>query len=494
MKKKSSTKKHNTLSAEKKAQRKEEVQKQKRKSIRKRVLIGAIAVVLLGGAATGTIVVYHDDAIMTHARTAMKSDHYRVSQAMMSYYLKRMYNTYLNYYSADTLKSSYGLDVTKPLQDQPHDEDQSWYDYLLSTTEKSVQDLLVLAEAADANGFSLTQEQKDDMEKELNAIDMSEYPDVVTKEDIRTCMEIQKKATYYNQQLQDSLENTEEEMDTYFQEHAKNYETCDYATFTFSYEAQSAQTGLYLTQEEAANYAKSLEACKDLSAFQSWVSNYYKQSDQELSQLEIQQAVEKTYQENIGYTEGSAISEWIFDENAAVGDSQIFQSESSNSFTICLLLTQPEREEAPTVNVRHILIRSDSYASDEEAKAQAEAIYQEWKNGAQTEDSFSELAEKYSEDTAEKGLYEDVYPGEMVTSFNDWCFDDARKPGDTGIVESSYGYHILYFIQKNDTPTWKVLVNKDLISQKHQDTITGYSDTYQIKVKEKNIKDLELIQ
>ena len=93
-----------------------------------------------------------------------------------------------------------------------------------------------------------------------------------------------------------------------------------------------------------------------------------------------------------------------------------------------------------------------------------------------------------------KGLYEDVYPGEMVTSFNDWCFDDARKPGDTGIVESSYGYHILYFIQKNDTPTWKVLVNKDLISQKHQDTITGYSDTYQIKVKEKNIKDLELIQ
>ena len=90
------------------------------------------------------------------------------------------------------------------------------------------------------------------MEKELNAIDMSEYPDVVTKEDIRTCMEIQKKATYYNQQLQDSLENTEEEMDTYFQEHAKNYETCDYATFTFSYEAQSAQNRPSCSREAAA--------------------------------------------------------------------------------------------------------------------------------------------------------------------------------------------------------------------------------------------------
>ena len=36
----------------------------------------------------------------------------------------------------------------------------------------------------------------------------------------------------------------------------------------------------------------------------------------------------------------------------------------------------------------------------------------------------------------------------MVSEFNDWCFDPARKSGDTGIVynEGSYtGYHVMYF-------------------------------------------------
>ena len=34
----------------------------------------------------------------------------------------------------------------------------------------------------------------------------------------------------------------------------------------------------------------------------------------------------------------------------------------------------------------------------------------------------------------------------MVAAFNDWCFDSSRKPGDTGIVETTYGYHVMYFV------------------------------------------------
>ena len=38
----------------------------------------------------------------------------------------------------------------------------------------------------------------------------------------------------------------------------------------------------------------------------------------------------------------------------------------------------------------------------------------------------------------------------MVATFNDWCFDSARKTGDTGIVESTYGYHVMYFVGNSD--------------------------------------------
>ena len=40
----------------------------------------------------------------------------------------------------------------------------------------------------------------------------------------------------------------------------------------------------------------------------------------------------------------------------------------------------------------------------------------------------------------------------MVTNFNDWCFDEARQPGDHGIVETEYGYHIMYFVGDSETP------------------------------------------
>ena len=33
-----------------------------------------------------------------------------------------------------------------------------------------------------------------------------------------------------------------------------------------------------------------------------------------------------------------------------------------------------------------------------------------------------------------------------MTEFNDWCFDASRKTGDTAIVKTQYGYHIMYFV------------------------------------------------
>ena len=69
-------------------------------------------------------------------------------------------------------------------------------------------------------------------------------------------------------------------------------------------------------------------------------------------------------------------------------------------------------------------------AKKAEAEQKAQDILDEWKAGAATEDSFAELANEYSEDPGSNttgGLYEQVYQGQMVTEFNDWCFDPARQ-------------------------------------------------------------------
>lgn len=120
------------------------------------------------------------------------------------------------------------------------------------------------------------------------------------------------------------------------------------------------------------------------------------------------------------------------------------------------------------VDIRHILIMpeggvkgSDGYMvyTDEEWEAcriEAQKIYDQWLNGEKTEDSFGALANEKSQDqngqVTNGGLYENVYINEMVKAFNDWCFDETRQPGDHGLVQTEYGYHIMYFVAKE--PIW----------------------------------------
>lgn len=110
--------------------------------------------------------------------------------------------------------------------------------------------------------------------------------------------------------------------------------------------------------------------------------------------------------------------------------------------------------EEKSIDVRHILFLSgngDGSATEEEkaeAKAKAEAMLAEYLTDP-TEEHFADLAMENSEDpgsASNGGLYEGVYEGQMVDTFNDWCFDEARQYGDTDIVETSYGYHIMFFV------------------------------------------------
>ena len=122
------------------------------------------------------------------------------------------------------------------------------------------------------------------------------------------------------------------------------------------------------------------------------------------------------------------------------------------------------KEQYPTVAVRHILVKAEAaedgtYTDEakEAAKAKAEEILKEWEEGDKTEESFAALAEEYSEDPGSNtngGLYDSVMEGQMVQEFNDFCFDENRKSGDTGIVygeSGSYaGYHVMYFVGEGD--------------------------------------------
>lgn len=143
------------------------------------------------------------------------------------------------------------------------------------------------------------------------------------------------------------------------------------------------------------------------------------------------------------------------------------------------------------VNVRHILFALNTAedappAEAEEARAAAKTKAEELLASFlenPSEEAFAELAKVNTEDPGSKdngGLYEDVYPGQMVDPFNDWCFDASRQPGDTGIVETSYGFHVMYFVSGTDTYYWKTKAEQSIKTNRMYELVDTVMKDYPV--------------
>ena len=143
-----------------------------------------------------------------------------------------------------------------------------------------------------------------------------------------------------------------------------------------------------------------------------------------------------------------------------------------------------EKDDTSMVNIRHILIQPEAVelsegdegyeeavqAAKDAAKARAEEIYAQWQAGEMTEESFSELAQENSSDgsASNGGLIAEIYPGQTVDAFDAWCFEEGRKTGDTGIVETEFGYHIIFFVGQCGESYWHSIVSDDYEGVRYQ--------------------------
>ena len=156
--------------------------------------------------------------------------------------------------------------------------------------------------------------------------------------------------------------------------------------------------------------------------------------------------------------------------------------------------------ESKLVDVRHILVQVKGGFSDTEGnmthtdeewaecEAAAQAILDEWLAGDKTEESFAALANEKSEDPGSNtvgGLYENVYQGQMVEPFENWCFDESRQYGDTGLVQTSYGYHVMYYVGYE--LNWKQTAQTDWLNEQISRFLDEIVEEYPMDVTYENI-------
>lgn len=162
---------------------------------------------------------------------------------------RELSNTELGYYYWSEFfyfSEAYGeyladvVDFSRPLQDQPYDETQSWQDYLLEETLSTVRDNLAMVAEAESHEFTLTGDYDNTYQQVLvnfaSAAQSGGYGNLeeylrasygagATEESFRAYLHDAHLAAAYADLLLEQCLPTDEDCRTYFQNHQAEYET-----------------------------------------------------------------------------------------------------------------------------------------------------------------------------------------------------------------------------------------------------------------------------
>ena len=262
------------------------------------IMLAIVIVVVVAILTALTLSLLSNNGVFLRNQTVLKSDHYKVDAAMMTYYLQF---TYENWYSSyQQLMSNFSFKTGATWKSQEfgsgyesmylnHSENvKTWFDYFAELSLSNAQTLLVYAEAAVADpdfDATLTEDDRAEIQQAVDSVKSvyeyyKSYYDYINEmygtnqqyyssykaylagvygkgvndKDIYRMQEIQHLASkYYNWYYDksfDGIKADETGINAYLAEHEKSYVTTDYLSYVFSAEKTTVQKTDYETDEE----------------------------------------------------------------------------------------------------------------------------------------------------------------------------------------------------------------------------------------------------
>lgn len=435
-----------------------------------------------------------NSGVLERNAKAVSIDGEEFTAAELSYY----YNTAVNSVANSQYGAYMGLNTGAPLDTQVvsdtakmflgivSEEEMTWHEYFLDTAKDSMTQIKCLYDAAieageDPNDEHVIEEIDATIEMigqyaSQNGYSTKEYLRMVFGKNMTTDMFRQivsqtHVASHFESEYIASLTYDEAAMEKYYNENKSTFDVAAYESLYFAGtpEVKKDAEGNTIEATDAEKAEAKAAAAADATAAYERVM-----AGEKLEDVAKDYASASYTSTESGTNTGSDTMNWVFDAARVDGDATVINGDPSSTVAV---FHSVGRQEYNTIDVRHILVSVDTSALDteaetyeadekalwDEAKAEAEKILADWQAGEATEESFGEMAAQLSDDGADHGLYENVYKGQMVKNFEDWCFDAARNVGDTGIVETPYGYHVMYFVGENG-PYWQTQVSNVMMN------------------------------
>ena len=393
-----------------------------------------------------------------HGTAAVVSGH-KLTPAMVNYF----YRTTIS--NMSEMLSYLGVDSSKSLSSQAYMNDQfdTWADYLLDQALAGASEIYALYDAAIADGYQLSDEDKAQIDSNIATYEMyapyygyesvdqmiaAEYGKGCNEENFREYMTVSLIASNYANDYNNSLSYSADQLSQYYQEHTEEFDAVTYRMYNVAVSEGTENVAKAMEELEVIAEDIATSSVGSELIFIEKVNEYATEEDAFSMTTEDSTLRENNTKKNVD----ELFVDWLFDNERKEGDTTYIRNGDAGYYVLYFKSFTDNNYQLP--NVRHILISSQD-VNDEEARAaakeQAEQLLSDFLAGEATEEAFAALATEKSADSAEGGLYENILHGKMVATFEDWCYDEARQIGDTGIVESDYGYHVMYFSGYGET-------------------------------------------
>ena len=406
------------------------------------------------------------------------TEHQQIPVAVFKYYFMDQYSSFIsNYYY---YLSYYGLDTDVPVHDQAYlgtEEESTWYDFFLERGKDAFEQYAKFAEMAIKEGITLDEDDYKMIEDNLDSIQkiadsysmtfeeyMKQYMgEGMTRERIKAATELSQLGYKYYLKLYNGPVYTEEQIEAEYKNGAGKYSLVDYYETTIKALYDETDTDEQITAAKAEAKSKAEKMKELIDGGKSFAEAYNTIYPPETNTEETTDTTDTTDTSEestekskvpedsdfawigMGYDEDDAYK-FLYEESTKEGQVNIYCDDSGNA-TVVQCIKLPYKDTTRILNIRHILLSSVDYDTEEEAYAQAQKLLEQINNAEDKKAEFLSLVEQYSSDTGSKtkgGLYENISPGQTVPEFDEWCFNEERNVGDTGIVKSDYGYHIMY--------------------------------------------------
>lgn len=481
-------------------------------------LMAVVVVVAIGSLVVSQI---NTSGVREKNTIAASIDGVELNTVELSYYyneaINEIYNDAYNQYSSyyELYFESMGLDIHSPLNKQVQNKETgaTWADYFVDSALNSAKRDFTLEKLAKEAGYSLPEETAQTLENYFTNLEASAklsgysgadsylrmmYGNGADLESFKEYLTRTELADAYYQHYYDELSYDDAAIEAHAKEQPNNYNSYNYSYSYLSYtDFQKGGTKdengtVTYSEEENAAAREALKTAAEEMATATTLEEL-KQKAEAVDVNETSQVAVNEEKRALHTSLNATLSNWLAAEDRKEGDIAAIPNTSAvtgteetivNGYYVVYFDSRTDNK-TPMSNVRHLLVSFEggtpdettgemTYSDEEKATAQTEAdnLLQQWKDGDATEESFIALVKEHSDDgsAADGGLFENIHPdSDYVPNFLNWSINSDRKPGDTEVIETEFGYHVMYYVDTTEMTYRDYMITQEMKTEDRQE-------------------------